>query len=373
MMLMYTRSRNRLRVKNDGTLQQSRSASSMRSSGQDQQAVTYPRLPSLQPQEGSLFAPVTDPYALVPANSARLRLLPSVTEAGSSISSTDSHFAIPPGRKKATSNTVATRPPLRIGSNNVLRDCKDSSDSIESLTQENMRKMAAQIVAMEQKIGHVYSDEVYGMKMGLLLLEERRKSIRGMVNDLDGQVQLTLASHPHLQLEARGSASGAAASTGEGLERGRTRDRASPRIIRDDYVNSERDQSIPVSIAEPMQHCWAQQDKTASSWDRTNANKEEIVSATSHAAKGLSPHGPQKSQAATSSSPQSQRRVGQEHHVKLEDVVVKDFGAQQTEADPQDVKGKGKQKAVKDEDEAGQYEDGPADKWFEGVRAWRDV
>jgi hypothetical protein len=74
-----------------------------------------------------------------------------------------------------------------------------------------MRKMAAQIVAMEQKIGHVYSDEVYGMKMGLLLLEERRKSIRGMVNDLDGQVQLTLASHPHLQLEARGSASGAAA------------------------------------------------------------------------------------------------------------------------------------------------------------------
>jgi hypothetical protein len=373
MMLMYTRSRNRQCVKNDETLQPSRSASSMRSSGQDRHAVTYPRLPSLPPQEGSPSAPVTSPYALVPAKPAKLRFLPLVTETGSSGSSIDSHFATPLTRKEKTPNTVATLSSREVGSTDVWRNFEDNSGLTESLTQENMRKMAAHIVAMEHKIGRVYSDKVYRMKMELLLIEERRKSIRGMVNGSDGQAEFSLASHPHLQLEARGSALGAAASTGESLERGRTRDRESPRTISNDYVSAERNHSILDSIAGPMQHYWAQQDKTASSWGRTNPNKEAIMSATSQATKGLSPHGPQKPEAATSSSPQSQRRIGQEHHVKLEDVMVRDFGTQQTEVGRPDVKGKGKQKAVKVEDEADRDEDGTADKWFKGVSAWRDV
>jgi hypothetical protein len=351
--------------------QRSHSPLSMKSSGQNRQVVTYPRLPSHHPREGSSSAPVGNLFTIMPAKPARSGFLPSVTEKGSSNSSTDSHFAIPLSRKKEIPNTVATRYPPRIGSNNVLSIYRDSSDLTESITLENMRKLAAQTIATEQKIGRVCSDKYYGKKMEFLIIEERRKSIREGLNGLDGQAGSALASDPHFQFEPRGSVSDAPDSSGEGSERGRMRDRESPRSTQDDYVSPQRDHSIPCPTVEALENYWDQQDQTASSWERTDPYKEALASATLHASKRLSSHGPQKPEAAPSSSPQSQRRVGQEHHVKLETVVVNDPGAQQTEAGPSGHQGKGKGQAVKQE--ANQDEDEAADKGFKGVRTWWDV
>jgi hypothetical protein len=237
----------------------------------------------------------------------------------------------------------------------MWRDYNNSSHLTESLTRKNMRNLASQIVRLEQKLGHIHSDQVYAMRMEALIHEERQRRIREMVNSSNGQARSALGSHDYLQLEPPLSASDAAASADDSSERGRRRDRESPRTVTDDYVSPQRDQSMHKTIVEPakvpeqqaQQDYWEHQDMTASSWHGTNPYKEASAPATPHTINGLWPNGPQKSGVATPRSPELQRRVGREHHVKFDDVRDEEIESQETTVGPLGSKGKGKGRAGK--------------------------
>lgn len=351
-LLTSTRLGNPQGINNDAKIQSSRLGPFAGSSNQQRKATVKPRETGDVPDDSETSL-VTNPYAHGPLhlNGATKRSgvehIPSVTEPISSKSSPDSHFALPLIRNNKTAVAIQPHPSRRIEGNDPWRDFTDSSSLPESLTRKNMRELAAQIVRLEQRLGHIHSDKVYATRMEVLMHEERQRMIRDELNSSYGGAGLKLASHPYLQLKpGRALPEESSASANDEWDRGRTRDRESPRTVSSNYTSPRRDRSVRETIFESME---ATEHQSKQPFDELQpAPKTSRV---------------YKAGGATTGAP---RHVGREHHVKFEDIDDEDARSQQTVPGPSSYKGKGKQKAVPEDDEV-------FDAWFADVKSWRDV